>query len=303
METVNRTDSRPIVVGLGEILWDMLPDGHRQMGGAPANFAYHAQALGARGVVVSRVGDDDLGREILDRLGDLGLDTQFVDIDPDHPTGTVTVELDDQGKPDFTIHENVAWDHLSRSPEAMSLAERADAVCYGTLAQRGEATRQTVRAFLDRSRRDCLRTLDVNLRQRYYDAGVLRELLGRTDVLKLSDDELLELGRLLDIGEDEETILAEALERYELRLIALTRGSKGSLLYAKDDRDERGAAPADVVDTIGAGDSFTAALVTGLLAGWPLGRINEHAARVAAYVCGQSGATPELPGELRVIGS
>src|SRR5688572_1158445 len=174
----------PLVVGIGEVLWDLLPTG-RQLGGAPANFAYHAAALGARGVVVSRVGDDDLGREILRRLEDLRLETTYVTTDPRHATGTVEVRLDANGAADYVIHERVAWDFIPVTSPLLDLAARADAVCFGTLAQRSPDSRDAVRAFLAATRPGrCLRVFDINLRQAYFSAALLRELIPQANVLK-----------------------------------------------------------------------------------------------------------------------
>lgn len=285
---------RPVIVGIGEVLWDMLPAG-KQLGGAPANFAYHARALGADAYVVSRVGDDELGDEILRRLDALGVNREHVTVDPDHPTGTVDVRLDERGVPSYVIHEDVAWDHLDLSPALFDLAQRADAVCYGTLAQRRQANAAAVRALLVRTRPGgCLRVFDVNFRQHYQDAKRTRLLIGQSDVLKLNEDEILLLGKLLEQPPD----LAHLRDRYGLRALALTRGPHGSVLYTWERTYLHPGVEAEVVDTVGAGDAFTAALVMGLLDGHNPARINDFANRLAAYVCSQPGATPPIPVEL-----
>ncbi len=295
---MTNTDRGYSLVGLGEVLWDMLPDG-KQLGGAPANFAYHAQTLGGRGVIVSCVGDDDLGKEILSCLGELDLDIEYIAVDKDHPTGTVTVELDEAGKPDFTIHENVAWDFIPCTDALLELAADIDAVCYGSLCQRLEVSRNTVRKFLDATRPDCLRVFDINIRQKFYSKDVVHTMLERSNVFKLNDDELPLVAGLLDIEGRETDILATLTERYELRAIALTKGANGSRLFAPgDDSTHPGITVTDIADTVGAGDAFTAATVVGLLKGRSLDQINDHANRVAAYVCSQKGATPRLPAEL-----
>ena len=296
---------QPIIVGIGEILWDMLPGG-KQLGGAPANFAYHANALGARGVVISRVGDDDFGREIIARLESLGLDTRFVQRDPSHPTGRVDVRVDGRGVPDYVIHRNVAWDFIRADPELLQLAAAAaDAVCFGTLAQRSPASREAIRSFLRATRPDCRRVFDINLRQSYYDAGTVRELMQLARVVKLHDEELPVVARLLSSGADDsvppndpESVARWLIDQYPLELVALTRGPRGSVLYTGRDTFEHPGHPATVADTVGAGDAFTAALVLGLLRRQDLGRIINFASRVAAYVCSQHGATPALPAAL-----
>ena len=287
------------LVGLGEILWDMLPDG-KQLGGAPANFAYHAQALGARGVVVSCIGDDELGKEILTIVDDLGLEREYIAVDKQHPTGTVTVKLDENGKPDFTIHENVAWDFIPCDEALLDLAAEADAVCYGSLCQRSGVSRDTVRQFLQATKPDCIRVFDINIRQSYYSKDIVHLMLELSNVLKLNDDELPIVARLLDIEGSESEILAELTEHYGLRLVALTKGENGSRLYSRDgDSSLTGTPDVRVADSVGAGDAFTAATVMGLLKGNGLDHINEHAGCIAAYVCSQSGATPGLPDGLK----
>jgi fructokinase len=285
------------LVGLGEILWDMLPTG-KQLGGAPANFAYHAQALGANGVVVSCIGDDDLGKEVLSRLGGLGLDCRYIAVDKAHPTGTVTVKLDENGEPDFTIHENVAWDFIPLSADLLELADRTDAVCFGSLCQRLEVSRDTVRRFLQATKPDCIRVFDINIRQSFYNKDIVHAMLGLSNVLKLNDEELTIVADLLDITGSQSDILSQLTQRYKLRVIALTRGARGSRLYAQGQDSSHPGFSAQVADTVGAGDSFTAMMTLGLLRGEELYKINEDANRIASYVCSQSGATPELPDDL-----
>ena len=292
--------NRPLVVGTGEVLWDMLPGG-KQLGGAPANFAYHAAALGARGAVVSRVGDDHLGHEILSRLDALGIDRRHVSVDRDHPTGTVDVRVDARGVPEYVIHEDVAWDFLAADDALLDLAGRADAVCFGTLAQRAAASRETIAAFIRATRADCLRVFDINLRQSYYDRDVIHHTLLRSNVLKLNEEEVDVVRQRLDLWHpslvDVESTVDALLKKYPLGLVAVTRGTNGSLLCASDGRwsDHDGFAAEPLADTVGAGDAFTAALAMGLLAGHDLDRINAAANRLAAYVCTQPGATPPIP--------
>lgn len=287
----------PLVVGIGELLWDLLPDG-RQMGGAPANFAFHAQALGASSAIVSAVGDDRSGREILEELGRRGLERSGIAVVSGAPTGTVTVALDAGGIPHYTIHEGVAWDVLPWTAGLGDLAARADAVCFGSLAQRSPVSRTTIGAFLDATGPDCLRVLDLNLRQAYFSRETVHGLLGRATVLKLNDDELATVAGMLSFPGPESRVLAALLEAYPLSLIALTKGPSGSRLFGRGVDIIDPGHPIETADTVGAGDAFTAALVAGMLRrkGWE--EIGERANRVAAFVCSRKGAWPDLPAEL-----
>jgi fructokinase len=285
------------LVGIGEVLWDLFPGG-RQLGGAPANFAYHAGALGAEAWVVSRVGRDEAGRDLLRRLEQLGVRTDGVEVDPLAPTGTVTVAVAADGQPRFTIHEDAAWDRLADGASARVVAD-ADAVCFGTLAQRSNTTRQTIHALLRSVPPKCWRILDVNLRQHYYSRAVVEGSLALANVLKVNDTELLRLTELFGLPGDEREQLAELARRFQLRAVACTRGGHGSLVYWEGQWSEHPGIATQVVDTVGAGDAFTAALALGLLAGWSLADLHQRAGEVAAYVCSQPGATPELPQHLR----
>jgi fructokinase len=288
------------LIGIGEVLWDLLPGG-RQMGGAPANFAYHAGALGAEARVVSRVGRDEAGRELLRRLERLGVPTDCVEEDPTAPTGTVTVEVAADGQPQFTIHEDVAWDNISGEAAGRRAVAAADAICFGTLAQRSETSRRTIRALLKTMRAESLRILDVNLRQHFYSRELIEESLALANVLKVNETELPRLAEMFQLPGDERGQVAGIAGQFNLRLVAYTRGSRGSLLFSEGRWSEHPGIPAKVVDTIGAGDSFTAALALGLLRGWPLDEIHQRASEVAAYVCSQPGGTPELPEHLRAL--
>ncbi len=285
------------VVGLGEVLWDLLPGG-RQLGGAPANFAYHAGALGAEAAVVSRVGRDADGRDLLDRLHALRLDLSGIEIDPVAPTSTVSVELGPDGQPRYVIHENVAWDRLEGAASAQAAVRRADVLCFGTLAQRDAGARRALRALLAGAAPVALRVFDINLRQHYHSADVIAASLAMAHVLKINDAELPVVAEQFSLRGDEPAQLAALAARFSLRAIAFTRGARGSLLYAAGTWSELAAAPVTVVDTVGAGDSFTAALALGLVAGWPLDVVHRRAAAIAAYVCTQAGGTPPLPADL-----
>jgi fructokinase len=292
------TRAFPVVIGVGEVLWDLLPAG-KQLGGAPANFAYHAHALGAEALVVSRVGNDIPGREILDRLNGLGLRTDGITTDSSAPTGTVSVALDAEGQPTFTIHENVAWDSIEAAGGVLREAARADAICFGTLAQRHPVSRAAIRAVLGAAPPTALCIFDINLRQHFWSRELILESLQSADVLKLNDDELPTLARLLGLAGDESSLLKQLAERFGLKAVALTKGAKGSSLLADGELVHCPGTKIAVADTVGAGDSYTAALALGLLAGHEPERIIEFAHLVADYVCTQPGATPPMPAHLR----
>ena len=285
---------RPLAVGLGEVLWDLLPSG-KQLGGAPANFAYHARQLGAAGAVVSAVGNDPLGDEIEDRLQAADLACAFTR-DRGHPTGTVSVKLDEKGVPSYVIHQPVAWDFIELRPGREQFQAVADVVCFGTLAQRSPRSRESIRRYLRETRPQCLRVFDVNLRQDYFDADVVRESLQLANVLKINDQELPVVTRLLGYGDATEAdAMARLIDEFSLRLLALTRGAHGSTLATAGETDHHGGVATTLVDTVGAGDAFTAALAIGMLRDEPLARLNAAANRLAAYVCARPGATPAIP--------
>ncbi|MEO5916254.1 MAG: carbohydrate kinase [Luteolibacter sp.] len=285
---------KPLVIGIGEILWDLLPSGPR-MGGAPANFACHARALGAESQVASRVGDDEPGAGLLRNLIDLGLPVSGISIDPTHATGSVGVKIMEDGQPAFTIEPDAAWDHLVSDPRLENVFAQADAVCFGTLAQRSAASAQTIRGLVSLTGPEALRVFDVNLRQNHYSSATIEASLELANVLKLNDAELPQIAAMLDIQGSVRECLTTLLDRYGLRLIAFTRGAEGSILYDGVEWCEHPGLAVNVSDTIGAGDSFTAAVTMGLLNRWPIGRISEAANEVATHVCSQAGAVPRLP--------
>jgi fructokinase len=283
------------IVGLGELLWDLLPSG-RQLGGAPANFAYCSHLLGNRSVVASRIGSDELGREARQRLLSLGLSDQFLQVDSEHPTSTVNVQLKVDGQPRFEIIDGVAWDFLERTPTWEALARSADAVCFGSLAQRHETARATIQTFLDAMRSDALRIFDVNLRQTFYSREVIAESLQRADLVKLNHEEMPVLADLFDINAaDGRTFCNDLIEKYDLQLVCITRGSEGSLLSSRTEGHEHPGFKIQVADVVGAGDAFTAALVHEYLMGSSLEEINDSANRMGAWVASQHGAMPPLP--------
>jgi fructokinase len=286
------------ILAVGEILWDLLPAG-KQLGGAPANFTYHARSLGADARLVSRVGADPLGREVLERLRILDIPTGTVQVDAEAPTGTVDVSLGADGQPHYTIRSDVAWDRIEADATAMALASRAVAVCFGSLAQRAEPSRRAIRAIVEAAPPGSLRVFDVNLRPPFVDREVIAGSLERANALKLNDQELPELAGMFGLAPDPRGAMEGLAARFGLSLVALTRGSGGSLLWADGLWSDHPGRPAEVADTVGAGDAFTAALVVGRLAGRPLEAINGHANEVAAFVCSRPGGTPPLPDALK----
>lgn len=284
---------KKVVIGLGEVLWDLLPGG-KQLGGAPANFAYHAHALGAEAWPITRVGDDELGREILERLRELGLPTACVQVDATAPTGTVSVEMKAGGGHRFTIHEDVAWDRIEANAAALALAASADALCFGTLAQRCLASREAVQAIASATPPGALRIFDINLRQHFYSRDLVERSLEIANVLKLNDEELPVVARMFGLGGEVAEQLAALASAYSLEMVALTRGAEGSVLYADGRFSEFRGTPVAVVDTIGAGDAFTAAMALGRLDGLELDEVNQRANEVASFVCTRAGATPDL---------
>jgi fructokinase len=288
------TGRKYIVVGLGELLWDLLPAG-KQLGGAPANFAYITSLLGDEGIPASRLGHDTLGEEAILRLRELGLATAFIQEDADHPTGTVQVEVDSAGQPRFKISESVAWDFLDWTLQWQRLAEQADAVCFGSLAQRSEHSRSTIRKFVQASRPNAVRVFDVNLRQNFYTPQILAESMKLATIVKLNHEELPKIMRIFELGHhSEEDSARRLLSLQDLKLVCITRGDSGSLLVSLNECSEHPGFRVKVADTVGAGDAFTAAVVHGYLRGTSLAQINENANRVGAWVASHSGATPAL---------
>ena len=293
------TDPR-CIVGLGELLWDMLPQGP-QLGGAASNFAVMAARLGDRGVAATRIGTDPLGREAMAFLKSTPLDTQYIQEDFSRVTGTVTVALED-GQPRYTIHEPVAWDFLEFTPHWLALAEQADAVCFGTLAQRSPASRRTIESFLHETRPDCVRIFDVNLRAPFFNAEIVETSLELATIFKLNADEMPQVLSLLDFpdaaGTTPDFLLNGArqiVDQFPVKLVAITLGPQGSLLVTRNQVDRHPGYPAKVADTVGAGDAFTAALTHYYLRGAPLSQLNAAGNCWGAWVASHSGAMPPLP--------
>lgn len=285
---------KPRILSIGEVLWDLLPTG-RVLGGAPANFALHASALGAHAQLISQVGIDELGYDILDTLETKHFDSSLIIQSATLPTGAVSVTLSEDGQPQYKIHAEVAWDHLVLTEPALQAAREADAICFGTLAQRSKTSETAIRRAIAATRPDALRILDVNLRQSFYTRELLEKSLTLATVLKLNEDELPVLSGLFGLSGDNQTQIRALADSFQLKATAFTRGALGSCLLVNGEWSELGSFPVMVKDTIGAGDSFTASFVLGLLANWPLRAIHRRAAEVSAFVCSKSGPTPDLP--------
>lgn len=307
---------RQLILGVGELLWDLLPEGAR-LGGAPANFSVMAGRLGNHAMILSRVGDDALGEKALDVLRPLPVDTRAVQMDARLETGRVTVELKD-GQPSYVIHQPAAWDSIDASEEWLLLAERCDAICFGTLAQRSEEARKAIERLVDASGEGCIRVFDVNLREPFYSAEVLTSSIGLATVVKMNDAEVplvLELIGLAGMGAHIEGDAGRISpwDKYRLRvgaerllaefprldLVAITCGGNGSLLVRRDEWNDHPGIPVKVADTIGAGDAFTAAMTHYLLRGASLARLNEAGNRWGGFVASQNGAMPEISDAVR----
>ncbi len=281
------------VVGIGEVLWDFLPTGS-QLGGAPCNLAFHAHALGDNAVILSRVGADALGETALRMLGRAGVDVSRVQRDPDAPTGTVSVSLDRQRHPKFTITPDVAWDRMEWTDEWLGAASTADAVCFGTLAQRSKTSREAIRSFVAATKPGCLVTFDVNLREFYYSSEIIEASLEMADVCKMNEQELPAVAAALHMPV---TTAAETARRivdeFDLRCLAVTRGEKGSLLVSDSEVAEHAGFVVEVQDTVGAGDAFTAGLIHSLLRNMSLADASHIAAERGAWVAASKGAMPD----------
>jgi len=280
------------VVGLGEVLWDLLPE-RTCLGGAPANFAYSTTLMGDQGIVASRVGEDSRGVEALQRLEEVSVDIDHVQTDAEHPTGVVNVKIDVQGFAQYEIRHPVAWDFMEWTLDWQHLAERADAVCFGSLAQRSEASRATIRKFLGATSADAVKVFDVNLRQSYYSPDILFESMRLADIVKLNDEELpriMEMGKLPH--KDELSSAQRLSDKYEIKVVCVTRGGRGSLLVRDGESSVHPGFRVAVADTVGSGDAFTAGLVHEYLHGAPLDLMNEVANLVGAWVASEVGAMP-----------
>lgn len=280
-----------VVVGLGEILWDIFPE-RKVLGGAPANFAYHVSQFGLDGYAVSAVGNDPLGREILGSLAEKGLDCLIETVG--HPTGTVMVTLDEKGVPEYEITENVAWDNIPWTESTEQLARSARAVCFGSLAQRSAVSRETIRRFVAAMPRESLRIFDINLRQHFYSPKLIAESLEMANLLKLNEDEVEAIAGMFAIGGDRQQVCRQLMKDHGLDMVILTQGTDGSYVFAEGQTSFQPTPKVDVADTVGAGDSFTAAFTAAFLHGAAIEEAHRLAAEVSAYVCRHNGAMPVL---------
>lgn len=281
--------NKPIVVGVGELLWDVFPTGKRA-GGAPINFVYHATQLGAEGYAISAVGKDALGNEILQVLKDNHIANYVQSID--YPTGTVQVELN-KGIPNYTIIENVAWDHIPLTQTAIDIVSKAKALCFGTLSLRHPDSRKTITTLLSYARKDALRFYDINLRQHYYSKELIEELLKLANVFKVNDEELLVIKDLFGVKGTDEEVCKYFMDKYHLKYVILTAGEKYSIVYSQTEKSYIETPKVSVADTVGAGDAFSGAFVQGILSEKTLQQAHKQAVEISAFVCTQTGAWPE----------
>jgi len=281
------------IVGLGELIWDLLPEG-KQLGGAPTNFAYISKLLGNSVAVASRIGLDELGREARTRLERMGINADFLQVDEEHPTGTVGVRIGERGEAHFAVNENSAWDYLQWSPSWEALALSTDAVCFGTLGQRKAQARETILKFLAAMRAEAVRVFDVNLRHSFFTPEMLASSLKLSTIVKLSSEELVAVMQLLGFEMEVEEVASarRLIERFRPKLIAVTRGEKGSLLVTEKESINHPGFRVEVKDTIGAGDAFTATLTHYYLRGAELAAASNAANRMGAWISTQAGATP-----------
>ena len=288
-----------LVVGMGEALWDMLPEG-RKLGGAPANFAYHVSQFGLDSRVVSAVGDDELGNEILANFAEKQLDCQIEKVA--YPTGTVQVTLDEKGVPCYEIKEGVAWDNIPYTPALENLAKQTHAVCFGSLAQRNAVSRETINRFIDQMPEDenVLKIFDINLRQHFYSKELIEASLKKSNVLKINDEELVIVGEMFGFADiDFQDKCWILLAKYNLKMLILTCGTEGSYVFTPGEVSFLETPQVQVADTVGAGDSFTGAFVAAILSGKTVKDAHRLAVDVSAFVCTQNGAMPELAEELK----
>lgn len=288
-----------LVVGMGEALWDMLPEG-RKLGGAPANFAYHVSQFGLDSRVVSAVGDDELGNEILANFAEKQLDCQIEKVT--YPTGTVQVTLDEKGVPCYEIKEGVAWDNIPYTPALENLAKETHAVCFGSLAQRNAVSRETINRFIDQMPEDenVLKIFDINLRQHFYSKELIEASLKKSNVLKINDEELVVVGEMFGFADiDFQDKCWILLAKYNLKMLILTCGTEGSYVFTPGEVSFLETPQVQVADTVGAGDSFTGAFVAAILSGKTVKDAHRLAVDVSAFVCTQNGAMPELAEELK----
>ena len=288
-------EKKPIVVGMGELLWDVLPD-VKKAGGAPVNFAYHASQSGAEAYALSAIGNDDLGEELIQELTKNRINSDYISR-VNYPTGTVQVELK-EGIPSYTIIEGVAWDYIPFSQAESDLMKQASAVCFGTLAQRASESRNTLQTLLSYVPADSLRFFDINIRQHFYSKELIEESLRIANVFKVNDEELVLLRPMFQLEGTDEEVCHWFMDQFDLRYLILTAGAEYSTIYARTESSTLPTPKVKVADTVGAGDSFSGSFVAAILAGKSLREAHQHAVKVAAFVCTQHGAWPTYPKDL-----
>lgn len=280
------------VASIGELLWDILPSG-KQLGGAPFNFAYHAKQAGCDAYVISAIGKDDLGREIMERVIQLNIYSKYIQSNI-YPTGTVEVILDKAGQPDYKMYENVAWDFITYHKDMEKLSQKLDAVCFGSLAQRNHVSAETIYSFLEELNPLCIKVFDINLRQHYYNKEKVKRSLQLANILKLNNEELPILSEYFNLTGSIKKQLYDLMNIFNLSFVVYTMGSNGSVILSPDDYSEMKAPKVKVQDTVGAGDAFTATFISGILQKKSLAEIHIKATDIAAFVCTQNGAICEL---------
>lgn len=287
-----------LVVGLGEVLWDMLPEG-RKIGGAPVNFAYHAGQFGIDTMAVSAIGNDKLGEDTIAEMNGKHLNHIFPSVP--YPTGSVQVSLDEKGVPAYDIKENVAWDNIPFTNEIESVARSCRAVCFGSLAQRNAVSRNTIRKFIESTPSGCIRIFDINLRQNFYTSNVIRDSLELCNILKINDEEIMLVSRMFNYDSSNiENVCRTIMEDFSLKMVILTCGTKGSYIFTKGGVSFMPTPKVNVADTVGAGDSFTGSFCAAILRGLPVAEAHKKAVEVSAYVCTQNGAMPEIPESMKL---
>ena len=290
------TTMKQYIVGLGEALWDCLPEG-KKIGGAPANFAFHAGQFGHDSIAISAIGNDKLGEETLAEFDKKHVNYLMPVVD--YPTGTVQVTLDEAGIPTYEIKEGVAWDNIPFTSEIEEVAKNCRVVCFGSLAQRSSVSRNTIQQFLDATPKDCLKIFDINLRQNFYNETIIRNSLKQCNILKINDEELVSIGRIFGYpGLDMENKCWLLIGKYNLDMLVLTCGVNGSYVFAPNVESYQKTPIVEVADTVGAGDSFTGTFTAAILAGKCIAEAHSLAVEASAYVCTKNGAMPTLPKEL-----
>ena len=287
-----------LVVGLGEVLWDMLPEG-RKIGGAPVNFAYHAGQFGIDTMAVSAIGNDKLGEDTIAEMNGKHLNHIFPSVP--YPTGSVQVSLDEKGVPAYDIKENVAWDNIPFTNEIESVARNCRAVCFGSLAQRNTVSRNTIRKFIESTPSGCIRIFDINLRQNFYTSNVIRDSLEHCNILKINDEEIMLVSSMFNYDSSNiENVCRTIMEDFSLEMVILTCGTKGSYIFTKGGVSFMPTPKVNVADTVGAGDSFAGSFCAAILRGMPVSEAHKKAVEVSAYVCTQNGAMPEIPESMKL---